>query len=132
MDYQSGSMGIQIQRICDKLNTEGETQWATRIDEAYYSNFGIEAVKAALVRLKELQKDTELLSRLEIKDDVIDVINILSLATVNEDSGKLTESDVARNRELFQQLTASDDKPSGAVSADAAKRLLDSLKTDKK
>ena len=132
MEYQAGSMGIQIQRICDALNTQGETQWATRIDEAYYSHFGIDAIKAALSKLQELQRETELTSRLDIADDLNDVVKILSLATLGDSQGAITESDVKRNRALFEQLTASDDKPTGSISQDAAKLLLDSLKNDRK
>ncbi|HUY86398.1 MAG TPA: hypothetical protein VMU77_04745 [Acidimicrobiales bacterium] len=122
-------MGIQIQKICDILETQGESEWATRIDEAYYSRFGIDAVKAALARLRELQRDDDVLDRLDIRETVNGVVKILGLAA-GEASSEIQQSDVARNRDLLQKLTASDDEVVGNVSAEAARRLLESLKND--
>jgi len=129
MEYEAGSMGIQIQKICDILETQGESEWATRIDEAYYSRFGIDAVKAALARLRELQRDDDVLDRLDIRETVNGVVKILGLAA-GEASSEIQQSDVARNRDLLQKLTASDDEVVGNVSAEAARRLLESLKND--
>ena len=131
MSYEAGSMGIQIQKIVDVLELEGEMEWASKIDEAYYSYFGIDAIRSALVRLRQLQADSDVLDRLEIRDSVNSVVNVLALAAGEGETVPTSPSTPAVARQLLESLTDKDEvHPLGSASA-GAQRLLDTLRDER-
>ncbi len=133
MTYEAGSMGIRIQKIVDVLETEGEMEWASKIDEAYYSNFGIGAARAALLRLRELQRDDDVLDRLDIRESVRDLVMVLSLAAGEDETVPTMPNTPSVARQLLQSISKEDEpvRPLGSAAA-GAQRLLDTLRDERR
>jgi hypothetical protein len=136
MEYQAGSAGIQIQKIVDVLETGGEEEWARRIDEAYYSHFGIDSVRAALGQLRLLLDDDDVCDRLELRDQVAGLVKVFSIAAGEGDSLVVASTERAGTaRQLLESITKERDeeiKPLGSSAAAGARQLLETLREERR